>query len=63
MYSIALLYMRETKENWVTCQSSRSHHLKYHLQLKTKKNAGDGKSVMGGQQECTVNKSKIIVHI
>ena len=32
--------MRETQENWVTHQNSRSPHLIYHLQLKPKDDVG-----------------------
>lgn len=35
------VYMGETEENWVTPQNG-SHHLKYHLQLKTEKKIGGG---------------------
>ena len=28
--------MKETQENWATCQNGMNPHLKYYLQLKTK---------------------------
>ena len=43
--------MGETQENWVTPWNSESHHLKYHLQLKTREDAEVGESFMGGYQE------------
>ena len=46
--------MGDTQENWVTPWNGPSHHLKYHLKLKTKEMVV-GKPVMGGHQ---VNHSK-----
>jgi len=47
---IPSVYMWETQEYWVTPQNGQSHHLKYHLQLKTK-DVGGGESVVGAYQE------------
>lgn len=43
--------MRYTLENEVILCNSQSHHLKYHLWLKTKENVLGGESVMRSDQE------------
>ena len=43
------VYLGETQENWVSCWDGWSPHLKHHLQLKTKEDAGDGG--LGSQKE------------
>ena len=44
--------MGETQGNWIILKNGPSHHLKYHLQLKTKDVGwGGGRPVMGAYQE------------
>ena len=43
--------MTETQKNSVTPQDGSSHHLKHHLQLKTKKRREEERPVRGGDQE------------
>lgn len=45
------VYTGETQEHQVTHQNGGSHHLKCHLQLKAKQDAGVGELVMGGYQK------------
>lgn len=53
------VYMGETQENRVAQQNGRSHHRKYHLQLKTKDVRGRGVS-QGGDQEKHSDKGKVV---
>lgn len=45
---IPSIYTGETQKNWVSHQTTWSHHLKYHLYLKTKEDGIGRGSVMGG---------------
>ena len=50
-------------ENWVTPTNGPSHHLKYHLQLKTKEDVGGKPRKQLHGYQSTVNKGMIIMWI
>lgn len=54
--------MKVAQEDWVSRWNGQNHHLKHHVQLKTKE-AGGEVSVMGGYQENTINEGKGVLQI
>ena len=53
--------MRDTQENRAIPQTGSSHHLKWHLQLKTKDaRVEGGHPVMGGYQEKLSKQGKVV---
>lgn len=56
--------MRETQENWETCQNGQSPHLEYHLQLKSKEDVEGGESQLWEvARESSENKGKVVIQI
>ena len=60
--------MGETQEDKVTPQNGQSPHLNYHSRLKTEENAGGRRlrgreSSVGGEQESTVKKDKVVAQL
>lgn len=51
--------MEDIQENWIPPRNGPKFHLKYHLPLKTKEDAGGGEPVTGGRRKDTVNKGKV----
>ena len=48
--------MGETKENWLTQQNVQNSHLKHHLQLKTREDAGVGFHDLKGETDLEIEK-------
>lgn len=57
------MYRRETQENGVTPPDGPRHHLKYHLQLKTKHMLDAGKPLGKYVRQSTVNKGMVVMKI
>lgn len=54
--------MGETQEHWVTRQNNGSHHLQYHLRLKTKMLVMESQ-LWEVNRKSTVNKGKVIMQV